>query len=256
MLTFLRRLVRARGPHERFADARAALAAGRTAPAIVDAAAALDGAVLEGDLAVAAGCADLWIAAIGAAGRNAEHGAAAERCLALGVRTDRVLTAFCAHAAQVAGRTDPAALEVYVEAVERRALRDLGVRRAVLRRLAHGLYVGGEEAPVRFDGRAPLLERLAAAVPRLPFPHLYLGRYAYLRGDFAGAAERLSRVVGRYAREPRVLNLFGRSLEKLGRCDEASAAYVASLTADDRQAAIHFRLGRLTFARFVDRASG
>jgi predicted Zn-dependent protease len=126
------------------------------------------------------------------------------------------------------------------------------VRRAVLRVLAHGLYVASDETPSRFDGRVTLLERLAAAGVNPPFVGVYLGRHAYLRGDFARAARFLGSVGGRAAERPKVLTLLGRALEKLGRIDEACSAYAASLAADRRQAGVHYRLGRLLLAKYVD----
>jgi hypothetical protein len=241
-----------RTPAERILRARRFSEDGDFGHAATEAARAAADAAASADDAAAREAADVWLAALAKAGKGDERAVAAERCLTWGVRTRDVLSAASAHAALVARRIDPDALATYVDALEAGALIDAAVRRGVLRVLSVGLYVGMGEAPSRFDGRARLLARLAVVAPSLPFVRLYLGRYEYLRGSFAAASSHLSAVTGSAASSPKVLNLLGRASEKTGDADAAVASYAASLTADRRQAAIHFRLGRLLLARFVD----
>ena len=49
-------------------------------------------------------------------------------------------------------------------------------------------------------------------------------------------------------RNQQILNLLGRSLEKVGRLEEARDAYRQSLELVPEQAGIHFRLGRIALA--------
>ncbi|HYC76594.1 MAG TPA: hypothetical protein VEI02_03100 [Planctomycetota bacterium] len=209
-------------------------------------------ATAAGEREAAVDAAEAWMLALDGVAAGPELAAAAERCRALGVTTPTVLRTLAAEYAVVGGRRDLAALEVYVEAIERRALKDPALKKSVLRALAAGLHVDVERPPPRVDARIPLLKRLERAVPKLGFPRLFLGRHAYLRRDFALAAEHLQQVSGAAAQSPKVLNLLGRSLEKVGAFDAATAAYAGSLHADRRQPAIHFRLGRLVLARWVD----
>lgn len=245
---------RGRGAASRAERARRRLDDGDLTGAATDAERAASDAAAAGDVAVAHAAAEVWLAALAAAGRGDERAAAAERLRGFGVSGPAILSALAAHAALVLRRVDPAALEVYVEALETGALKDPAVKKGVLRVLAVGLYVGMDEAPSRFDGRAALLERMLASFPGTPFVRLYLGRYEYLRGRFVAAKAHLSAVGGRAAASPKTLNLLGRAAEKTGAVDEALAAYAASLAADRRQAAVHFRLGRLLLARWVDAA--
>ena len=254
-MSFLRRLTGRLDSGERLEAARRRFLAEDFLRAASDAERVVSESAPAANIAVAEAAADLWLEALARAGRGDLRGAAAERCRNFGVRTRDVLGAFAAHGAVVARRADPDALSGYVDALERNAVADPTVQKAIHRVLAQSLYVAIDESPSRFDGRVLLLERLSTVTPDLPFVRVYLGRYAYLRGDFNTAARHLAAVRGSAASSPKVLTLLGRACEKLGRVEEATAAYIASLTANRRQAAVHFRLGRLLLARYVDQPS-
>ena len=254
-MSFLKRLTGRLDAAERLEAARRRFQAADFVRAAADAERALSEAAPAARIAVSEAAADLWLEALARAGRGDLRGSAAERCRTLGVRTRDVLGAFAAHGAVVARRADPDALSGYIDALEMRAIADPTVQKAIHRVLAQSLYVAIDESPSRFDGRVALLDRLSSVSPDLPFVRVSLGRYAYLRGDFSTAARHLAAVRGSAASSPKVLTLLGRACEKLGRVEEATAAYIASLAANRRQVAVHFRLGRLLLARYVDQSS-
>jgi tetratricopeptide (TPR) repeat protein len=233
--------------------ARKAMESGAARKAATEAETAFEHAVAAGDSTVARDAAALWLSALEAAGAGDERGVAAERCLRRGFGEAAALGAYAAYAAIVLRKTDPWSLERYVDAIEAGALSDKDVRRAAMRVLAAALYVAerqGDAPSSEFQRK--LLERLAKRRPAPPFALFYLGRDAYRRRDYAEAVLRLERIGGRTAASPRLLNLLARALEKVGRLEQAADAYAASLRADARQMGVHFRLGRILLARYLE----
>lgn len=147
-------------------------------------------------------------------------------------------------------RTDPEALDTYVAAIESGVALERPVRERLNQILAFTLHVRLNSPPATVAHLVPLLERLHRARPQLNFVRLYLGRYHYLRREYATARTYLEPVDGRLGSSPKVLNVLGRSCEKLGLAAEAADSYRRSLEADSHQPHIHFRIGRVLLRQY------
>ena len=147
------------------------------------------------------------------------------------------------------GRRDLVALEVFVSALECRALDDQPLRQRLLKALAQSLKVTLGSSLGCVLPRVPLLERLHALEESVAFPALYLGLVHYLGRDFGAAGELFAEVPQGASDTPRLLFLRGRCAEKLGHWDEALDLYRRSLGASPAQCHAHFRVGRILLAR-------
>ena len=143
------------------------------------------------------------------------------------------------------GHKELGALRVYVAWIGRVRDPDPKLMAVLLRILSDKLKIKMRTDPVEATPLTPLLERLNLARPSLAFPRLYLGRYHYLRADYAAAWGYLHDLKGPLRSQIRVVNLMGRCAEKLSLLDEAAAFYRESLAGKSDQAPIHFRLGRV-----------
>ena len=130
------------------------------------------------------------------------------------------------------------------------------VQEAIYRILAKVLRVRSHSRAAQIEPLVPLLRRLMACRPGLDFPRFYLGRCHYIENRFKEARRMLLALQGPLAFDPRVLNMLGRSAEKLGFLDEAAGCYGRSLETDGRQGTIHFRLARLLARQYEQAVFG
>ncbi|MFT7619953.1 MAG: tetratricopeptide (TPR) repeat protein [Planctomycetota bacterium] len=122
---------------------------------------------------------------------------------------------------------------------------DRNIRHGALRRLQQILRIRLTERPPVVIWRMEMLQKVHDLVPDLNFPKLYLGRGHYLQESYDLAVHMLSQLMGDAGKSHNVLNMLGRSYEKLGKHDEAYKLYDRSLRTTPGQAGVHFRLGRL-----------
>jgi tetratricopeptide (TPR) repeat protein len=123
--------------------------------------------------------------------------------------------------------------------------RDTRVTRAAHLRLRDSLGIRLTDDPDDIGWRMELLDRLHRENPRVNYPKQYLGRGHYLRREYGRAIEVLNSFTEEKAESPSLLNMIGRSHEKLGELEAAAAAYGKSLDQESEQAGILFRLGRI-----------
>lgn len=142
-------------------------------------------------------------------------------------------------------RTDVRALSFYIGYLEARGSLDEALRLRLNQILSFALHVRLNSKPEKIRPVVPLLERLHHIRPNLTFPRLYLGRWHYLCGRFREARTYLRDLAGRLGDSPKVLNIRGRSAEKLDLLDEALDLYRRSLAHDRHQPHVHFRAGRI-----------
>lgn len=119
------------------------------------------------------------------------------------------------------------------------------VLRSVHMHLRDSLRIKLTEDPDAIDAKMEALERLHRECPKINYPKQYLGRGLYLRREYRRAIDVLGSFTEEKAESPSLLNMIGRSHEKLGEIEAAAAAYTKSLSQDEQQAGILFRLGRL-----------
>ncbi len=194
--------------------------------------------------------ASLLLTALAKCGRSESRVEAAVRCYRAGARSRTAITVVAAHRALDEKRTDPEALESYLDAIELRVEVDATLRERLLQILAHALHVDLDTPEASVRAILPSLERLRRLRPTMSFPRFYLGRWHYRQREWAAAVAEFTGITGHLSQSPKLLNLLGRAQEKLGRLADASATYAQSLTADGTQAGVHFRRGRVLLALF------
>jgi hypothetical protein len=152
------------------------------------------------------------------------------------------------------GRTSPAALDDYLAYLGANGSIPDELRTPMSQILSYALHVRLTTPLDEARARAPRLERLHRARPKLTFPRLFLGRLRYLERDYAQASRLLAGVSGRLASSPKVLNVRGRCAEKLDNETQAISLFRRSLQEDRHQPHVHFRIGRLLLGRYKERA--
>ncbi|MCA9321706.1 MAG: hypothetical protein KDB53_13275, partial [Planctomycetes bacterium] len=108
---------------------------------------------------------------------------------------------------------DPDMAPLYVRYVE--AGRKPKIRFGALRRLSRLLAVTLRDKRSEVAWRMQLLQRLHRQAPEVNFARLYLARGHYLRGEYEDAIPHLEALIAANIGAHNVMNLLGRSLEKL-----------------------------------------
>jgi uncharacterized protein HemY len=184
------------------------------------------------------------------AGRKSEIGKHDEDLVRAGIRETELVRIVTHRLAIEQKRTDAEALDLYVAAIESGVALERPVRERLNQILAFSLHVRLNSTAASTAHLVPLLERLHRARPQLNFVRLYLGRYHYLRREYATARTYLEPIDGRLGSSPKVLNVLGRCCEKLGLAAQAAESYRRSLAEDFHQPHIHFRIGRVLLRQF------
>ncbi|MEZ6197238.1 MAG: tetratricopeptide repeat protein [Planctomycetota bacterium] len=123
--------------------------------------------------------------------------------------------------------------------------RDARTLRAVHLRLRDALRIRLTDHPGEIARTMEHLTRLHRECPKINYPKQYLGRGHYLRRQYREAIEVLNSFTRDAAETAHLLNVIGRSHEKLGEFGAAGAAYERSLAQDPDQPGVLFRLGRI-----------
>lgn len=143
--------------------------------------------------------------------------------------------------------SDATKVEHYIDSVEKGTNRQL--RFQILNRLQGLLRIRLTDQRETLRWRMDQLTALHRVAPEINYPKLYLARGYYILEKWREAISFLSQLTGTADETFDVLNILGRSHEKLGEVEKARAAYEMSLQLTPQQAGIHFRIGRILLAQ-------